>query len=655
MPRELTIGNGSLQVMFDAAYQLRDIYFPYVGQENHTAGHAFRSGVFTDEQLSWINEPDWERLLTYEPDMLITTVRLVNRRLGITLNCRDAVDFHENIYLRETTVHNLINRPREICLFFHHDFYLYENNVADTALYDPRLQAILHYKGNRYFLINTQTDTGIGIEEWAIGIKGHNGAEGTWRDAEDGCLGKNPIAQGSVDSTIALRVAVPADGQATCHYWIAAGTKYREVKVLNAIVLEETPAELISRTGNYWRLWVTKSKPDFADLPPEVVELYQRSLLVLRTLTDSHGGIIAANDSDLLQFGRDTYSYIWPRDAARAAYAFIRAGYIDMPRNFFRFCADVITDEGYILHKYNPDGSLGSSWHPWYAHEQMEIPIQEDSTALVLWALWQHFARYKDIEFVRTLYRPLITCAADFLEDYRMEGIGLPRPSYDLWEERYGVHTFTVATVYAGLMAAANFAESFGERHLAEKYRKAAVEIQCAARRVLYSPQTQRFARRFDPDTGELDLTVDASLFGVAAFCLFPVDDPIVVSTMKQVEEHLTVQTNIGGIARYEHDWFLHVTEDFKRVPGNPWIICTLWLAQYKISTAHTLEQLQSVVDILTWVVRHARPSGVLPEQLHPFGERPISVCPLSWSHAEVIITVRDYLDKHYLLGRNKQ
>ncbi|MFN3533139.1 MAG: glycoside hydrolase family 15 protein [Candidatus Brocadia sp.] len=294
--------------------------------------------------MSWVNEPEWERYLAYEPNTLVTNVKLINRRLGLILYCRDAVDFHENIYLRETTVHNLGNRLREIRLFFHQDFYLYENNVADTALYEPRLQGILHYKGNRYFLVNTRTDTGVGIEEWAIGIKAYKGAEGTWRDAEDGYLGKNPIAQGSVDSTVALKMALSPNSQATCHYWITAGTKYREVKVLNSIVLEKTPAGLLDRTGDYWKLWVTKSLPDFADLPHEVLELYQRSLLILRTLTDNHGGIIAANDSDLLHFGRDTYSYIWPRDAARAVYALIRAGYIDMPRNFFRFCADVITD-----------------------------------------------------------------------------------------------------------------------------------------------------------------------------------------------------------------------------------------------------------------------------------------------------------------------
>lgn len=655
MPRELTIGNGSLQVMFDDAYRLRDIYFPYVGQENHTIGHAFRFGIFTDGQLSWIHEPDWERLLIYKPNTLVTSVKLMNKRLGLMLDCRDAVDFHDNIYLRETIIHNLANRLREIRLFFYQDFHLYENNIADTALYEPRLQAIIHYKGHRYFLINTKTDTEIGIEEWAVGIKEYVKAEGTWRDAEDGQLGKNSIEQGSVDSTIALRMTLPVDGQSTCYYWITAGTKFREIRDLNNIVIDTSPGELIDRTENYGRIWVTKGLSDFADLPSNVVELYKRSLLTIHTMTDNHGGIIAANDSDLLQFGRDTYSYVWPRDAARAAYALIRAGYIDIPRNFFHFCAHAITDEGYLLHKYNPDGSLGSSWHPWYAREQMEIPIQEDGTALVLWALWQHFSHHKDIDFINQLYSKFIIRAADFLEDYRFEDTGLPRPSYDLWEERYGVHTFTVATVYGGLIAAAHFAESFGDRHLAEKYRKAASEIKEATRRILYSPQDERFAQRFNPDTKKIDLTIDASLFGVVTFGLFPVDDPMVSSTMRQVEDHLTVKTDIGGIARYERDRFVSVTEDFKRIPGNPWIICTLWLAQYKIAAARTREQLRSVVDSLTWATRHAHPSGALPEQLHPLGEHPISVCPLSWSHAEFIITVLDYLDKYYLLGVNKR
>jgi GH15 family glucan-1,4-alpha-glucosidase len=47
---------------------------------------------------------------------------------------------------------------------------------------------------------------------------------------------------------------------------------------------------------------------------------------------------------------------------------------------------------------------------------------------------------------------------------YRDAKTGLPLPSYDLWEERWGIHAFTVATVYGGLKAARNFAVCFGDR-----------------------------------------------------------------------------------------------------------------------------------------------------------------------------------------------
>jgi GH15 family glucan-1,4-alpha-glucosidase len=655
MPRDLVIGNGSLQLMFDAAYRLRDVYFPNVGKENHTVGHPCRFGVFADGRLSWIDGPEWDREIGYESDTLVTSVVLTHRQLGLVLHVRDAVDFYENIYVREITVMNRMSHPRDVRLFFHQDFHLYGSEIGDTALYTPRLNAVLHYKGRRYFLVNVMTPAHTGVEDWAIGVKEFQGAEGTWRDAEDGLLARTPIAQGSVDSTVGLRLQVPGAGQTVCHYWIAAGTRFNDVKTLNSVVLGKSPAALLTRTRDFWTLWATKSLPDFDGLPPEVTALYKRSLLMLHAHTDNLGGIIAANDSDLLQFGRDTYSYVWPRDGARAAYALVRAGYIDIPRNFFRFCANLLTDDGYLLHKYNPDGSLGSSWHPWLAGDQPVIPIQEDGTAVVLWALWQHFLRYQDVDFIRPLFRPFIIRVADFLEGYRAADTGLPRPSWDLWEERWGVHTYTVATVFGGLSAAANFAKAFGEHGLAMKYLKAAGDLQHAAREALYSHAKGRFGRSLDPETKTLDLTVDASLSSVAAFELFPAEDPMLTSTVDQVAEHLAVRTEVGGIARYECDPFFRVTDDFERVPGNPWIPCTLWLAQYRIKAARSLGDLRAALDILRWTAAQARPSGALPEQLHPFGRGTVSVCPLSWSHAEFIITVRDYLDRRRQLASSQQ
>jgi len=210
-----------------------------------------------------------------------------------------------------------------------------------------------------------------------------------------------------------------------------------------------------------------------------------------------------------------------------------------------------------------------------------------------------------------------------------------------------------VAAVYGGLVAAANFADSFGEMPFAEKYRKAAAEIRDAAKRILYCSRTESFARRIDPETEELDMTVDASLFGVPAFGLLPVSDPMVASTMRQVEDRLRVRTDVGGIARYERDAFSRVTEDFGKVPGNPWAISTLWIAQYKVAAARSLDELRSAFEMLRWVTRHGRPSGVLPEQFHPFDGSSVSVCPLSWSHAEFVITVLDYLEKRQMLEGN--
>jgi GH15 family glucan-1,4-alpha-glucosidase len=624
-------------VTFDAEYRIRDVYFPHVGQENHTAGHPCRFGFFVDGRFCWVG-PEWRISLGYVDDTLLTDVRLEHPGLGLEVRCRDAVDFHEDVFLREVSVRNLADRPRRVKTFFSHDFHVGETEVANTALYEPRLKALIHYRGPRYFLANVSAGGRSGVDEWATGRKEFGGAEGTWRDAEDGRLEGNPIAQGSVDSTIAVTLALDPGQAESVYYWIAAGTRYRDVAVIDAVVRDKGPAELMRRTACYWRAWLRDRGDEISGLSPQIGRLYRHSLLVIRTQIDHGGAVIAANDSDVLQFGRDTYSYMWPRDGALTAAALDDAGYGDLSRRFFEFCARVIANAGYFLHKYNPDGSLGSSWHPWYGDEQMQLPIQEDGTALVLWALWRHFRRWRDVESLKPLYRPLIVAAAEFLEDYRDGRTGLPLPSWDLWEERRGVSTFTAGAVFGGLTAAASFAELFGEAAKAARYRAAADAVRSGMARHLFVTDADRFARLLT-ETGA-DRTVDASLCGAWAFGAFEPGDPRVRSTMAAVRESLWVPTAVGGCARYEGDAFQRATAD-AAIPGNPWIICTLWLAQYEIETATTAEDLERSRIYLDWVVARARPSGVLPEQVDPYDGSPRSVAPLTWSHAELVRTAR--------------
>ncbi len=647
MPRDIPVGNGSLLVTFDEWYRIRDIYFPHVGKENHSEGHPFRFGVWVDGAFSWVSDAGWKRQLRYVTETLVTDVLLTNELLELEIISNDAVDVHTNIFLRRLSVRNLSAAPREVRLFFHHDFYISETEVGDTAYFDPDTFALVHYKGARYFLISTDT----GVETFAIGRKAFHGVEGTWRDAEDGRLAENAITEGSVDSTIGRTLAIEAGESAEMFYWIAAGTSYSDVARLDQTVRRSHPRELIRRTSDYWRAWVNKNEIDFGNLGSDVISLFKRSLLVTRTQIDSGGAIIAANDSDVTLRATDHYSYLWPRDGALVAYALDLAGYSNITRSFFELCGRIITDEGYFLQKYNPDGTLASGWHAsWDPFtKQKLIPIQEDETALVLWSLWNHYDEFRDIEFARQLYHSLVTRAADFLVSFRDGRTGLPNPSWNLWEDRRGIHTFTCATVYGGLRAAAGFATLFGDAAHASKYKQAAAEVREGMRAYLYREELGRFARAISPRAdGEFDVdaTVDASLFGLFYFGAFAPDDELVRETMRALEQKLWAKTGIGGLARYEGDGYMRVTDDIEKVPGNPWFICTLWLADYRIAAAKTLEELESAVELLEWVVARALPSGVLAEQVDPLTGAPLSVSPLTWSHSTVVATVMAYLRK---------
>jgi glucoamylase len=649
MPRDLPVSNGRLLVMFDREYRIRDVYFPHVGKENHGTGHVFRFGVWVDRQFSWMGR-EWTPEMHYADSSMVTEVRARNQRLGVELLCNDAVDFYENVLIRRVQITNLADRPREVRCFFHHDFHIRGNEVGDTALYSPEAEALLHYKEDRYFLINCKVNGAIGVHHYACGTKEVAGAEGTWRDAEDGVLSGNPVAQGSVDSTLGVSLMVPARAAAAFYYWMAAARDFREASTINEVVRDKSPEELLRRTANFWRLWVCKDRRATADLPAPVVDRYKHSLLIIQSQIDHNGAILAANDTDISQLARDTYSYVWPRDGAFVSSALMHAGHAGAAERFLGFCSRVMSPNGYLRHKYNPDGSLASTWHGYVRDGKPALPIQEDETALVIWALGEYFELYRRIEETAPFYRGLVTRPADFLMNYVDQNTGLPLPSYDLWEERWGVHTFTVAAVIAGLRAAGRLSTEFGETERAARYLAAAERMLGGARAVLWNEQEQRFARMATPDASgyTLDMTLDSSLFGLVLLGAVPADDPQATSTLQQVAAGLWVQTSVGGLARYQNDGYQQVErQDTKRVPGNPWFICTLWLARYRLQQARTLDELAPGLELLEWAARWAFPSGTMAEQLHPYTGDPLSVSPLTWSHAEYVRAVREYIARH--------
>lgn len=679
MPRDLPIGNGRLSIAFDRKGRVCDLFYPSLGNENHTEGNLCRFGVWVDGTFTWFPDGGWDDLrLSYEKDALVTHVAARHSSLNVEIEWWDCVDVREDIFVRKVVVSNLAtagNSAREVRLFFHYDLSIGASSYGDTAAYDPTRRCLVHYKGSRYFLFGGSVGgRAPHLDQYAVGIKGRDGAEGTWRDAEDGRLSGNPIQQGAVDATFALH------GQTgePFYSWLAAGMSLDEAARGVSVLLDEGVDQILQRTASYWRLWVRRDTRPYADLPPVVVDAYKRSLLAIRTQVDASGGIVASSDWELARGARDSYAYVWPRDGALIADAVDQAGYPELARGFFEFCERAMTPEGYLHHKYNPDGTPASSWHPHLVGGVQVLPIQEDETALVIWALWRHFERRFDVEFARRLYDTLVVPAAEFLLRLRDPATGLPLPSWDLWEERYGVHTFTVSSVIGALQGAALFARAFGDERRGGEFARGADAVRQAMERHLWGEvDGGRFARSLfskpDSQAGsaqagslegasleaaglltaglltagsqaayEVDFTVDASLSGLFLLGAYGPKHPKVRACMEAVRQQLWVKTPIGGIARYQGDGYQRVVfED--DVPGNPWFVCTLWLAEWEIAVAEDLDQLGSARERLVWAAERALASGVLAEQLHPHTGAPISVSPLTWSHAGLVAAVDRY------------
>jgi GH15 family glucan-1,4-alpha-glucosidase len=120
---------------------------------------------------------------------------------------------------------------------------------------------------------------------------------------------------------------------------------------------------------------------------------------------------------------------------------------------------------------------------------------------------------------------------------------------------------------------------------------------------------------------------------------------------MLAIRDRLWVNTPVGGIARYENDTYQQVSWDTEKVPGNPWFICTLWMAQWYIATAQTQVDLDQALKLLEWAVAHALPSGVMAEQVHPYTNAPLSVSPLTWSHATLVMAMKEYVARREALA----
>jgi len=701
MPRDLPIGNqsgaadaASLLVNYRCSGSFGEIYYPQVGLENQTGGTEWKLGVFVEGRgFAWLDDASLasSRSMNYVPNQMVARMKVTVASLQVEVSWEAFVDSALTVLVKDICVKDIspvVDSQLNIRLFLFTTPCLGAREGGNTASYDPEFKGMLVYNRDRFMLLSGRSG---GSEDDEMGVSGYTVKwrfSCPWQEKSDmvrpmcesGILDNDGTRHGSVQTAVALDCKyVEESKEFRCSLVMFFARSEAELhQVVDKSLLYGGLRGMRARTELHWDLWLNQKLAihDASGLGREISHVYNRSLMVLRTHSDNGGAFLAAIDWDVHREQKETYSYCWMRDAGYACEVMSRNQCPEMSEALFGFAKNVLAKQQrngnarpYFLQKYCSDGTPGSSWMSRIdgPSGKARLPIQQDESASLLIAVARHHRLHPKYDLARTsMIIDVVFPVADWICDWRLPS-GLPKPSHDLWEERDGIHLQTLAVVYGALVETSFLAQTFGDFTRAKRYSLVAAEISSAARDAF--PLTDRGwlprMRRVNYDLGTLeeiseeDKVLDAG--GAAALFQFacpPNAEPLfpaeaVKKTMEAVKLHLWVRGGVGGVARYQMDPYCADSrcEYGRDIPGNPWIICTLWLAEWYIFTAECEADLSRAVQIINWVVRNAAlPSGVLAEQLHPTTGKPLGVSPLAWSHSTFVSTIQRYQLKRRIL-----
>ena len=512
---------------------------------------------------------------------------------------------------------------------------------TDTAQYLPDSNAILHYRGRRAFIISGLHEDEP-FDQHSIGLFGMEGHEGTFKDAEDGELGMGNVEHGRVDSVIRFTVSLDACSSKRVHYWISAGMSTREALYIHKQIMGDGIMLRIHKTADWWKNWLKPAMQAAKKIPKDHQEMFIKSAMIIKSHMDRRGAIIASTDSSMLNYSRDAYAYSWPRDGGYVIWPLIRMGYKDEAYRFFDFCKRGLHPNGYLMHKYRSDGALGSSWHPYIHDDIVAPPIQEDETAIIVFMFEQFYGLQRDNSLIKDFYESMIKPMAEYMSDYVDQNTGLPRPSYDLWEQIFITSTYTTSLVYAALKSASRIAAIAGDEDSSVKWSTAADEMKKAAHKYLYNTERKVFYNGIlSHEDGRIEYTdtVDSSsVFGAFLYNLWDVGSPELNASIETLLSTFNVSKGTPALPRREDDEY---RRSLPSPANNWWSITTLWLAQYYADIGEEDE----AMNVLRWVKEHALSNGMLGEQIDPSNNSTVAPAPLVWSHAEYMSALLDIVE----------
>ena len=386
----------------------------------------------------------------------------------------------------------------------------------------------------------------------------------------------------------------------------------------------------------YWKKYLKTHdglELELAETPKnrKIKEIYERTILLFPLLTNKEtGGISAAIevDEDLNNCGR--YNYCWPRDALFITNAMDILKMEKESDKFYKvFCKNTQSRDGMWEQRFFTDGRLAPCWG-----------YQIDETANVIYGVYNHYKAVNDKKILKDNLR-MCEKALNYLEKYMKDVIEETHKfhvSYDLWEMCEGVHLYSIASIFAAFDSMIKIYEELKEdftknrvkqenvNNKKEELRQELVKIREYILLHFYDENKKSFVRNLD------DKKIDISILGlVTPFNIFTPKEKKILNTVERI--NMTLRTYTGGYTRFEVDHYMN---------GNPWVITTLWMANYYLEA----DEKTKAKECFDLVVKTCAKHGFLPEQINNEKMAPAWVIGLGWSHAMYIITLKKLIEK---------
>jgi len=403
---------------------------------------------------------------------------------------------------------------------------------------------------------------------------------------------------------------------------------------------QEPEMELLDQrfrnTAQFWKAWISKSK--YKGRWREVV---QRSALVLKLLISrEHGSLIAAPTFSLPEsiggVRNWDYRFTWLRDATFTLYALIRLGFVDETEAFIDWLQGRLGDDaqrGPLQVMYGVDGrqDLEEISLDHFCGYENSQPVRIGNAAYQQLQL-DIYGEMMDSIYLANKYGKPISHAGwqDVQRLLDWLGNNWRRPDEGIWEVRGGAREFLHSRVmcWVAFDRALCLAQKRSLSGPLDVWQQTRDEIRNDIFTNFWNDELKAFVQA----KGTKDLDAAALLMPLMRF-ISPVD-PMWLSTMKAIEEHLVEDTLVR---RYEVE-----RTQVDGLPGSEgsFTACSFWYVEC-LARAGELEKAQLLFEKLLGYANHL---GLYSEELGADG-RHLGNFPQAFTHL-ALISAASYLDR---------